>query len=696
VVPDEKLTVNPEAARRYLTEITRGWDALGEPVVLELRCIMPKRTPNVARFNPTPEGFEELIQHAMAMNATKLNCYVIVNPVRASAPMNRDGRQSGATDEDIVAAFFYWADGDDEDAANSIRSFAGPKHTMAVMTGTIPTPRPHIYWRIADGPTRDLATWTGVQKSIAAKLSTDHTVVNPSRIMRLPGTINWPTEKKALKGRVPEVTTFRTQYDDARQPVTVEQMARIFPPIIETVVGGDGTFTMDAGFAPSMDRETARIKALSGEQWNIEVFRLVGSYVRKGLEDHEIHTLTDPLTLTGYTVADTRAEVQNMIDRTRANPKFQDEPARFDPAAAIQATPLQQSPSIEWFRDITPALTDSYIVKGVIGSDTMSVIYGPSNSGKTFFTLDLAFHIAAGINWRGLRVNRAGVLYLAAEGGKGVANRIAALKIEKGVQDVPLALRRAGLDLLKQEADLQIVYALANEVKAASGGGKILIVIDTLSRVMAGGDENSASDMTALIRNIDAIREATNSHIMLVHHSGKDVARGARGHSSLRAATDTEIEVQNEDGNRAAIVTKQRDYQGGETFAFDLKAVPLGIDQDGDEVSSCVVEAADSGEFQAAKKAAKGRGKNQQIIMDTFDQMVSEGLAQPNPGGVGMPEAGQFWAVDADQLRQLSQSKMVGDRPAALFRQAWTALTEAGGVFVTGHKLAWRVDRRRK
>lgn len=370
-----------------------------------------------------------------------------------------------------------------------------------------------------------------------------------------------------------------------------------------------------------------------------------------------------------------------------------------DPTQALAAEPAETAKTgaaIEWFRDIAPALTDSYIVKSFIGADTMSVIYGPSNSGKTFFTLDLAFHIAAGLPWRGRRVNRAGVLYLAAEGGKGVANRIAALKIEKGTGDIPLALRRAGLDLLKQEADLQIVFNLANEVKAASGGGRILIVIDTLSRVMAGGDENSAADMTALIRNIDAIREATNSHIMLVHHSGKDVARGARGHSSLRAATDTEIEVQNEDGSRAAIVTKQRDYQGGETFAFDLKPVLLGVDQDGDEVSSCVIEATDSEEFKAARKAAKGRGKNQQIIMDTFDQMVSEGMATGNPGGVGMPESGQFWAVNTNELRRIAQGKMTGDNTAKLFRQAWDALTASDGLFVTGDNLAWRIDRRKK
>ena len=326
----------------------------------------------------------------------------------------------------------------------------------------------------------------------------------------------------------------------------------------------------------------------------------------------------------------------------------------------------------------------------------MSVVYGPSNSGKTFWTLDLAYHIAIGAPWRGRRVVQAAVLYLAAEGGRGLINRVASLKLEHGVCDVPLAVKRAGLDLLHDQADLQHIVDLAREVQAHKPDAPLLLVVDTLSRVMAGGDENSAADMTALIRNLDAVRTATGAHIMTVHHTGKDAARGARGHSSLRAATDTEIEIMNEDGARAAVVTKQRDHNGGETFAFELKPVSLGHDQDGDEVTSCVIEATDSDEFNAAKKAAKGRGKNQQIIMDAFDQMVGEGLASGNPGGVGMPEPGQFWAVDSAELRAVAQGKMVGDNTSRLFRQAWDALTGPGGLFAAGDKLAWRIDRRKK
>jgi primase-polymerase (primpol)-like protein len=244
---------------------------------------------------------------------------------------------------------------------------------------------------------------------------------------------------------------------------------------------------------------------------------------------------------------------------------------------------------LEWFDEIAPVIDTPYLVKGVIDRGAMSVVYGASNSGKTFFALDLAFHIAIGQQWRDRRVSVASVLYLAAEGGNGIANRIVALRGEYGVCDVPLALRRAGLDLLKNAADTANVVALAREVSKRGPIG--LIVIDTLSRVIAGGDENAATDMTAFIRNVDMIRQQTGAHIMVVHHTGKDAAKGARGHSSLRAATDTEIEISiDEAGNRFANTTKQRDHTGGETWCFKLKPIELGEDTDGDTVSTCVVE----------------------------------------------------------------------------------------------------------
>ena len=661
------------------------------PVVLEIRAFREGYQPQTAKFSPAM--IDEAVEWSEDMNGRGYSIYAVRNPIKQSC-------SGSASDDDIAAAFYLWADCDDPAAAGNVLRFDGPKWSAAVTTGTIPHTRAHTYWELQE-PCTDMQAWRSMQETIAAHFASDSTVVNPSRIMRVGGTVTYPAKHKQERGYVKELTMIRTEYDDDRPRVSLEQMHRVFgerTPATQVETGG---FQIATG-PQAMDRERVAIQALSGQEWNNAVLRLVGSYIRKGLADGEIHALTDPLTLGGYTVQDTRAEVQGMIDRTRANPKFEGaiEYAQPDFDTPAEPTSNMQKPHIatdlEWADDIAPSLSDAYMIKGVIASDTMSVVYGPSNSGKTFFAMDMAWHIANGLRWRGHRVNAAGVLYLAAEGGRGVLNRMVALKRETGLHNVPMAVKRAGMDLLHSEADLQAVYDLAQAVKERADGMPLLIVIDTLSRIMAGGDENSAADMTALIRNIDAIRMATGAHVMLVHHTGKDTARGARGHSSLRAATDTEIEVQNEDGERAAQVQKQRDYQGGETFAFTLKGVKLGVDQDGDDVTSCVIEATDSEEFKAMKKAKKGRGKNQTLIMETFDQMIGEGLGKGNPGGVGMPESGQFWAVDMNELRRISQAKMNSDNAAKLFRQAWDALTDKNGIFVTGDNLAWRIDRRKK
>lgn len=676
-----------DAIRADLEYMTARWGELPSAAMFELRSLAEGQRPVWAQF--TPARIADAVAWASEENGKGRNIYAVRNPIR----INHIG---AADDPSIMASFFCWADCDDPHATDNVRRFDGPKWNASVTTGRIPHVRVHVYWELSE-PVLNMDAWRQMQINIAAHFQSDPVVINPSRIMRVAGTLSYPHTDKVGRGYTSEIATIRTTYEDDRPRVEFERLMRVFGQAARAAERPAGGFEIDTGMTPPLDRERARIQALSGTMWHEAVVKLTGSYVRRGLSDGEIHALTDPLTLAGYTVEQTRAEVQVMVDGARRKgwaPEAYAEPDEINFDAPPKAPDAEQPSKLEWFDDIAPVLSDGYIIKGVLAAGAMSVVYGPSNSGKTFLALDMAFHVATATPWQGRRVQGAAVLYLAAEGGRGVANRIAALRQETGVCDIPFALRRAGLDLLKSTADLQHIADLVAEVQRRWPALPVLIVIDTLSRVMAGGDENSAADMTALIRNVDAIRAHTAAHVMIVHHTGKDTARGARGHSSLRAATDTEIEVQNEDGARAAMVTKQRDYAGGETFAFGLKAVHLGHDQDGDEVASCIVEWQDSGAFVAAKKATKGLGGNQKIVADTFDQMLAEGLGTPNPGGVGFPDPGRFWCVDLAELRRISRGKMVSADTRSAFNQAIRAMTEERGLFVAGGNLIWRVDRR--
>ncbi|WP_290608845.1 AAA family ATPase, partial [Janthinobacterium sp.] len=244
------------------------------------------------------------------------------------------------------------------------------------------------------------------------------------------------------------------------------------------------------------------------------------------------------------------------------------------------------------YADASARLDVDDFVEGLLTSRSMAVVYGESNSGKTFFVTDLALHIAASRPWRGREIDGGLVIYLALEGSLGIRNRITAWKESSGLADydLPFIVVPVSVNLLDPNADAAAVIATVRAVAAQFNVPPRLIVIDTLSRAMAGGNENAPEDMTALIGTGDTIREQTGSCLLWIHHSGKDTARGARGHSSLRAATDTEIEITVDGQARMARVTKQRDLDGAGEFPFVLKVVELGTNRRGKAVTSCIVE----------------------------------------------------------------------------------------------------------
>jgi hypothetical protein len=270
-------------------------------------------------------------------------------------------------------------------------------------------------------------------------------------------------------------------------------------------------------------------------------------------------------------------------------------PGILDPANyfdVLPDPPAPESPApgkrprlhFKLMRDVAPkldriALVDQWLDRGV-----MSVLYGDSNVGKTFVALALSRCIAAGEPVAGRKVQQGGVVYVAAEAGASIERRVEALKRRYGRGDLPLAIVPCPVDLLSPDGDAAALAALVREAGQAMGIGVALVVIDTLSRAMQGGNENASEHMGAFVINVDKLRIATGAHVMIVHHSGKDKAKGARGHSLLRAATDTEIEV--EAGQVKA--TKQRDLELPKPMPFRLESVEIGRDSEGETVTSAV------------------------------------------------------------------------------------------------------------
>lgn len=273
-----------------------------------------------------------------------------------------------------------------------------------------------------------------------------------------------------------------------------------------------------------------------------------------------------------------------------------------------------------WVSDAELNLDARYLAKGMIEQGSFTLIYGPSGSGKSFFTADLAQHIATGQSWRGKKVNQSLVVYVASEAGASILRRFIGWRdhrIAESSDRIPLAVLTRGPNLIfkQQVEDLRVQLAyMQDEAKMPIGW----VVFDTLSRSMPGGDENKAEDMTEVISAADYLRDQFRAATGFVHHSGKDVERGARGHSSLFAAADCVLRVD----ERVATVDKVRDGVAGERFPFSLQPIVLGQDSDGEDVTTCLLNEAETG--ASPIRDSKGLGKNQKPILDALRQLVAD------------------------------------------------------------------------
>jgi len=343
------------------------------------------------------------------------------------------------------------------------------------------------------------------------------------------------------------------------------------------------------------------------------------------------------------------------------------------------------------FADIKARLDIRALIKGVLGDGTMSVFYGESGCTKTFLGCDLGMHVAAGLEWFGHRVNQGGVLYIAAEGSTLVQNRIAAFKKHHGIAEpIPFGLIPITVDLRSENADTDRLIATARATMERWGCPVRLVVVDTLSRAMAGGNENSPDDMGAYVMNIDKVRQAIGAHLLSIHHLGKDAAKGARGHSLLRAAADTEIEVVRDERSRVVTATakKQRDMAEGSAVTYRLQPVDLGIDQDGDPVSSCVVMPIEG----AAKPKSKSKPPSPNALLfhkALVDALVAFGKSHGTSNRKTVSKAEwrseclRLGLIDADE-----GDKEIRKRGDAMANKYRVELISVGWIAVDGDRIS--------
>ena len=305
-----------------------------------------------------------------------------------------------------------------------------------------------------------------------------------------------------------------------------------------------------------------------------------------------------------------------------------------------------------------------WLVKGVVPEKALVVVYGKWGTGKSTLAIELCAAIAQGKSWHGRKVQQGTAVYIASENEHGFRARLDALLRDQGITLDTLGGRLLEITGRPHLLRPNEVTELVAELKPLSPLS--VIVVDTLARATAGGDENAVKETMIAIENCQTIMNETGATVVLIHHVGKDESRGARGSSALPAAADTEIVLERPDETtnlRTASLGKQRDAPDYvDLFNYELKVVELGVDEDGDKITSTVVREVDPPPPETVvelpntpvRRAIRGVLGNAQRAME-FEELiglVKSRLAPPDPGDKDRRRA---------RIKQTAE-RMVGDR----------------------------------
>jgi hypothetical protein len=320
------------------------------------------------------------------------------------------------------------------------------------------------------------------------------------------------------------------------------------------------------------------------------------------------------------------------------------------------------------YADLEAESSKDWLVSNLLGAGEASAVYGRPGDGKSALAEDLGLHVAAGWDWHGRRVKRGAVVYIALERRKLVERRAIAFRVKYKVPELPFAIVGGVHDFRDPRTAAHIATAV-RQVEEATGETVVLIIIDTISRALCGGDENSPKDMGAIVNATSLLQDKTKAHVLWLHHMPMDGTERMRGHGALLGALDTTIHVVKADGGRTATVVKANDSEEGERITFALESVVIGQDADGYETTAPVVVPVSAPTVASAEPRLT---KNQQTMFSILHGAGASGLSteewneRARAAGLGVSRK-----ADLYDLRSSLKSK----RLVRQYGELWTIAT---------------------
>lgn len=190
----------------------------------------------------------------------------------------------------------------------------------------------------------------------------------------------------------------------------------------------------------------------------------------------------------------------------------------------------------------------NWLLPGLYPEGGLSLVYGQPGSYKSFLVLSHCLQLAS---------LGQPCAYVAGEGASDVAQRIDAwcLAHEVDGDDIPLHI----FEDAPWVSDGTMMEEFICELKLLK---PVMVVIDTFARAAVGMNENDARDMGLFVAGMDALKRATGAAVTVIHHTGKDEGRGARGSGALYAATDAAFEVKANDKLKVVAMSCVRQKAG--------------------------------------------------------------------------------------------------------------------------------------
>ena len=320
--------------------------------------------------------------------------------------------------------------------------------------------------------------------------------------------------------------------------------------------------------------------------------------------------------------------------------------------------------------DLKPFTFPPSLIKGLLPRNGIAFIGGQSGAGKTFVAIDMAAALATGQSFFGKRVKeKVGVVFIAGEGAETIQPRLTIARMARNIEGtLPISWTAIIPDFTKPDEVKAFISRLKQKsvwMQERYGVRMGAVVIDTLAAVFALQDENDNSEAAKVIRALKVIGEALDVLMIPIHHYGKGAETGLRGASAWRAGCDAVLSIMAERNNITGVVSghtlalaKSRVGEEGPVGAFGLRTMLLGVDEDGDELTSCYVVPE-----VTAKQTVAARREAEAVALELVDG--GEWRADPQSElWVGRCVAEAF-GLDIEDAKQRAQIKGILKRLVA-------------------------------